>query len=273
MKIFIALLLTVSVGYAVATETVWNTPETLGQWKSLKNVQYQVRENCAKLSGIGLDAAIMIANLKLDPALYNTLTYRYRAIGVTPTRGQFYFANKGTLFNSNQLWRLPHMIADGKWHTATATVQSMADPDIWFKGGKVTALRFDPTDKAGGEIEIAELKLSFIPSNGGEINKVQKTVPLWNSANKFSGWSADRNLTCQVTPEGLKLNLLKRDSRIINKSLMLDPQEFNTFVYRYRATGTGNDAGQLFFAADDGKIAHNTLWRLPRLIADGKLRW
>ena len=80
MKIFIALLLTVSVGYAVATETVWNTPETLGQWKSLKNVQYQVRENCAKLSGIGLDAAIMIANLKLDPALYNTLTYRYRAL-------------------------------------------------------------------------------------------------------------------------------------------------------------------------------------------------
>ncbi len=270
MKIFIALLLTVSVGYAVATETVWNTPETLGQWKSLKNVQYQVRENCAKLSGIGLDAAIMIANLKLDPAWYNTFTYRYRASGINPSRGQLYFANEGIRFTADRMWRLPHMIADGKWHTATVTVQSINNPDMWFKGGKVTALRFDPTDKAGGEVEISELKLSFVPGNGGDINNVQKSAALWNSANKFDGWSADRNLTCQVTPEGLKLNLLKRDSRIINKSLMLDPQEFNTFVYRYRATGTGNDAGQLFFAADGGKIAHNTLWRLPRLIADGK---
>lgn len=270
MKKFLAHLLAGSALCAAPAETVWNTPETLGRWQSLKNVRYQVTENSAKLSGIGRDAAIMITGLELDPSSYNTLTYRYRATGVNPSRGQFYFANEGSRFTADRMWRLPYMIVDGKWHTVTVTVQSMADQNLWFKGGKITALRFDPTDKAGGEVEIAELKLSFVSGNGGDISKVQKSAVLWNSANKFAGWTADRNLTCQVMPGGLKLNLLKRDGRIINKTVMLDPQECNTFIYRYRASGTGQDAGQLFFAADGGKIAHNTLWRLPRLIADGK---
>ena len=270
MKKFLAHLLAGSALCAASAETVWNTPETLGRWQSLKNVRYQVTENSAKLSGIGRDAAIMITGLELDPSSYNTLTYRYRATGVNPSRGQFYFANEGSRFTADRMWRLPYMIVDGKWHTGTVTVQSMADQNLWFKGGKITALRFDPTDKAGGEVEIAELKLSFVSGNGGDISKVQKSAVLWNSANKFAGWTADRNLTCQVMQEGLKLNLLKRDGRIINKTVMLDPQECNTFIYRYRASGTGQDAGQLFFAADGGKIAHNTLWRLPRLIADGK---
>ena len=270
MKKFLAHLLAGSALCAASAETVWNTPETLGRWQSLKNVRYQVTENSAKLSGIGRDAAIMITGLELDPSSYNTLTYRYRATGVNPSRGQFYFANEGSRFTADRMWRLPYMIVDGKWHTGTVTVQSMADQNLWFKGGKITALRFDPADKAGGEVEIAELKLSFVSGNGGDISKVQKSALLWNSANKFAGWTADRNLTCQVMQEGLKLNLLKRDGRIINKTVMLDPQEYNTFIYRYRASGTGQDAGQLFFAADGGKIAHNTLWRLPRLIADGK---
>ena len=270
MKKFLAHLLAGSALCAASAETVWNTPETLGRWQSLKNVRYQVTENSAKLSGIGRDAAIMITGLELDPLSYNTLTYRYRATGVNPSRGQFYFANEGSRFTADRMWRLPYMIVDGKWHTVTVTVQSMADQNLWFKGGKITALRFDPTDKAGGEVEIADLKLSFVFGNGGDISKVQKSAVLWNSANKFAGWTADRNLTCQVMQEGLKLNLLKRDGRIINKTVMLDPQECNTFIYRYRASGTGQAAGQLFFAADGGKIAHNALWRLPRLIADGK---
>ncbi|MBR7144607.1 MAG: hypothetical protein IKD10_06655, partial [Lentisphaeria bacterium] len=63
MKKFLAHLLVGSALCAASAETVWNTPETLGRWQSLKNVRYQVTENSAKLSGIGRDAAIMITGL------------------------------------------------------------------------------------------------------------------------------------------------------------------------------------------------------------------
>lgn len=64
------------------------------------------------------------------------------------------------------------LIADGKWHTATVTTRTLADPESRFNGGPVTRLRLDPTDSAGGEIEISEIRFGSqkIPDTGWELD-------------------------------------------------------------------------------------------------------
>ena len=50
---------------------------------------------------------------------------------------------------------LPPLIADGKWHTAERRIDSPA----WKECRNITGLRLDPTDSAGGTLDISEIKL------------------------------------------------------------------------------------------------------------------
>ena len=71
-------------------------------------------------------------------------------------------------------------------------------------------------------------------------------MPEWNGKNSFYSWKKQANVKVDVTPEALVLTEIKADPQVISGILAIDPSKYNSFKFRYRATGTGKSGGQLF---------------------------
>jgi len=93
---------------------------------------------------------------------------------------------------------------------------------------------------------------------------------VWKNGD-FQGWSPRGNLEFRNTGKSLQLTIRSRDPKIMIDKLNIDPAQCDTLVYTYRAEGTGPRTGQLFFAADGGKIGDRNFWKLPAPVADGKI--
>ena len=108
------------------------------------------------LTDIKKDCNIGIKKLKIDPELYNTFTFTYRAEGTGKGGGQLYFAHPKQFYSDARSCRIAPLTADGQWHTVSVSPKDM---ESWLTGGNIIQLRFDPTDSPGGKIEIKEMIL------------------------------------------------------------------------------------------------------------------
>lgn len=104
------------------------------------------------------DCTVMAYDLELDPGESNTFIMVYRATGTPKSSGELYFARGKENFSDSRRWRLPALIADGQWHTMRVSDKALNNHDAWYNQGTITKLRLDPTNAAGGTLEIKEIR-------------------------------------------------------------------------------------------------------------------
>ena len=95
------------------------------------------------------------------------LEIKYRANGTGPLGGQFYYARATERFSDSRCWKLPPFNADGEWHVMSLGIDALTDRADWFADESIVSCRYDPTDSAGGRLEIAEIRITggtgFVP--------------------------------------------------------------------------------------------------------------
>lgn len=147
-----------------AADLCWEGSNSLSQWKAAYRIVCTPSDAGIKLTGIGRDAAIILAGQQINPQKINALEIKYRASGTRhTTHGQLYFSNSLGRFSDARRWNLPSLKGDGKWHTMLVTANELTDAAAWQNGGTVTSLRLDITDEPGGTIEISKIRLFHDP--------------------------------------------------------------------------------------------------------------
>ena len=152
-KTIFLLSLLLSAALFSAEPLVWNKSNNFKGWDSAVAAKKQIVDGIMILSSIKFDCRIVNRNVDFDPEQYNTFTFTYRASGGPKKKGELFFCHAGEGFSDKRRWDTPSLIADGQWHTVSITP---AVRSSWCNGGNIKALRFDPTNSAGGKIEIVE---------------------------------------------------------------------------------------------------------------------
>ncbi|MBR2625513.1 MAG: hypothetical protein IKD23_03840 [Lentisphaeria bacterium] len=135
---------------------VWNKENNFKPWKYFLHSKGVIANGMISFTEIKFDCGIEARNITpVDPEAYNTISFTYRAASTGNLQGQFFFKNDNMKFSEKTRVTLPALIADGKWHTIECQIQNPA----WKECGKITSLRLDPTDSAGGTLDISEIKL------------------------------------------------------------------------------------------------------------------
>ena len=238
---------------------VWNGENNFQNWKHFGNAAGTVVNGVITMTDIRFDCRMSNYKVNFDPKNYDTFTYTYRAFdGAGKRGGELFFSHAGEKFADKRKWSLPPMVADGQWHTVSVTPDDFTS---FRTGGMITSLRFDPTNAAGGKIEIKELKFEkrFTPP--------EKII--WNKDN-FALWTYSHNTKKEVIDGILTLTDIKKDCNIGIKKLKIDPKLYNTFTFTYRAEGTGKGGGQLYFAHPKQFYSDARSCRIAPLTADGQ---
>lgn len=255
-----ALFLGMTVAVADSGMPEWNGKNSFYSWKKQANVKVDVTPEALVLTEIKADPQVISGILAIDPSKYNSFKFRYRATGTGKGGGQLFYARTPGRFSERDMWSIPKLADDGQWHTMILGPDTLVNPKSWTEGGIVVQLRFDPTDSAGGKIEISNM--SFCRIDSGK--------PEWNGKNGFDGWKAHANTKVDITPETLVMSDIKADPQIISGKLAIDPKKYNAFQFRYRATGTGSAGGELYFASKPYTFSAKNYWRIPKLNNDGQ---
>ena len=169
------------------SSAVWNSGNNFPGWKHFSNATGIVADGVITMTDIRFDCRMSNFKVNFDPKNYDTFTYTYRAFdGAGKRGGELFFSHIGEKFSDKRSWPLPPMVADGQWHTVSVTPDDFTS---FRTGGMITSLRFDPTNSAGGKIEIKELKFEkrFTPP--------EKII--WDK-NNFALWTYSYNTKKEV---------------------------------------------------------------------------
>ncbi len=93
---------------------------------------------------------------------------------------------------------------------------------------------------------------------------------IWNAQNKFGKLGEPQRMKVENTGELLVFTDIERDCGLTILEAALDPSQMNAFVYTYRAEGTGDTTGELFYARANERFADAHRWGLPPLNGDGQ---
>lgn len=255
---FVSFFLTAAVLSGNA-EMTWNREKgNLKEWRSVSNARGTVKDGTLTVTDIRRDMLITKKGLKIDPKKYNAFTFTYRAEKSSQLGGQLYFAGEGERFTDACKWLVPRLTADGKWHTMSVMSDDMSS---WLGKKGIVALRFDPTDGAGGKIEFSEFKLENLKER--PVYSTPLDLPV-------SHWVRAGNAKKSVDNGTLILTDIRPDSQLYSKGVNIDPADYNAFTFTYRATGVRAIGGQLYFIRKGEGFSEESRWKTPKLIADGK---
>ena len=162
-----ALFLGMTVAVADSGMPEWNGKNSFYSWKKQANVKVDVTPEALVLTEIKADPQVISGILAIDPSKYNSFKFRYRATGTGSAGGELYFASKPYTFSAKNYWHIPKLNNDGQWHTMTLTTDALSNPQSWTEAGTIVHLRFDPTNSAGGKIEISEMSFFFNKTASG----------------------------------------------------------------------------------------------------------
>ena len=131
------------------------TTEFLG----VGNAVLERRPGVLTFTEIGKDMKLTCRLPPFFAAEVKGLEIRYRATGDGKAGGQlFYCVGSSRTFSDRRKWSLPPLVRDGEWHVMAVGLDRIANRDDWMNAGIVDTFRFDPTDSAGGTVEIAYLR-------------------------------------------------------------------------------------------------------------------
>ena len=94
----------------------------------------------------------------------------------------------------------------------------------------------------------------------------------WNVKNGFQAWSRIANARKSLTPEGLKIEVLRNDPFLTAKPLEIDPTKYNCVEIEYKAEGTTPYEYAVLYYSADGKFSEKQSVYLKNLVCDGKWR-
>lgn len=157
MKILLILSLAVLFGSLRGEVLCWKG-SSLALWQAKRNVKCTPSGKVLKITFDRDDPQIEGPEIRLDPSKFNCFSITYRAKNLKGTQGEMYFAHAPDDFSSRKYWLIPRLKADGKWHTVTVNAKALYNVHNWFEGGMIKKLRLDPVNKAGGVMEISEIK-------------------------------------------------------------------------------------------------------------------
>lgn len=160
-NVFLAVCCSAAV-FACAADIEWNAANRFGEPEYLRCAG-KIESGLLVITDIDRDSHITLGNLAIDPKAYDGFACRYRATGTGKGGGQLYFSWARNTASDRRRLNLPQLIADGQWHEYEVHAKDAACAASWFGGGFIRELRFDPTDAAGGRIEIEWLKLLAAP--------------------------------------------------------------------------------------------------------------
>ena len=143
-------------GILYAEKIVWNKDNNFNGWNNSYLAKRKIENGLLTLTEIKFDCRLLNMKVDIDPGKYNTFTFTYRATGGLKKSGEFYFSHAGENFSDARRWVIPPLVADGQWHTVSISPKNQKS---WQTGGNIKSLRFDPTNSAGGKIEIREIIL------------------------------------------------------------------------------------------------------------------
>ena len=185
-KFVLILLITIFSGMLYGNSLVWNKDNNFKDWTFAYLAKKEISDGILVLTNIKFDCQIAAFNLNIDPEKYNTFTYTYRVTGGQKTKGEFYFAHLNEKFSDSRRWNTPALNNDGQWHTVSVSPHSLKS---WVEGGMIKSLRFDPTNSAGGKIEIREMRLEW-----RDLSKKKAIIdgPVWPAV-KSELWTKNEN--------------------------------------------------------------------------------
>ena len=153
--------------HEISQTNVWKN-ESLKKWKLFSNCDVKFTNGNLVVNVTKNDCRILATDVNINPKDANNLVIIYRATGTPKSLGELYFARDKENYSDARRWRIPALIADGQWHTLVLTDDAINNKKAWYNNGNITKLRLDPTNAAGGKIEIKEIR--FAPKK-----KVKKT--------------------------------------------------------------------------------------------------
>jgi len=261
MKKIYILIAIYCAGLLSAAPQIWNKSGKLDTWKALRNVTGDFKNGIIILSDIKSDPQLISEKLNLDTEnlCYFSMRYRYTNPGKKIKGGELYYAQGNSRFSDRAKWILPPLQADGKWHTLTVSDKALVNKNSWVDGGTVTHLRLDPVGVDGGKLEIAEIAL-YSPA----------IKPIWDKETHFPGWTVFSDVTVQAEKDTLSLTDLGKAPRIVNNAVKFNAENFDSFSFRYRASGGSGQWGYLFYAKDNGRFKSAQFWSIPPLKADNQ---
>ena len=259
-KLLLAALPFMLLGSLSAETAVWNKENNFDGWKVAYNTLTKIEEGVFKLYNIKFDPYICNLKADIDPEKYDTLVYTYRTTG-KKRGGQFYFNHAGEKFSDRRAWRLPEMIGDGQWHTFKVKPDNL---ESWKKGGRIIELRLDPTDSAGGTVEIKEIRLE----KSAEVPA--PAVYKFDASNNFGPQVLFARCSGKIANGVIKLDELKVDNSIYFRKLNIDTSKYDKLVITYRANGMGSKNGQFYFTAGSKPFNGANCWVIPPLKSDNQ---
>ena len=92
----------------------------------------------------------------------------------------------------------------------------------------------------------------------------------WNVKNGFRQWTRIANAKKTVTPDGLKIEILREDAFLTAKPLQLDPAKYNCIEIEYKAEGAVPHEYAVLYYSADGRFSEKHSVYIKNLVCDGK---
>ncbi len=262
---FLALLFALAACAFGETVISWNAGNGFPGIDDSHNLEYTITDKSLILNNLLYDSSLTFRGLALDPGRCAALVIRYRATETGDRSGQLYFTNiLARKFEESFKWVIPPLVADGEWHEVRIESRNLQDRAKWYGGGTVDSIRLDPTDSAGGRVEIEFFRFE------GDGGPASKTATAWSSASDFGEWNESRNATTEIVGDCLAIAISAGDPQVINRDVKIDPLEFDSVVIRYKATGVGDRPGQLYYSHEGEGFSDGMYWSVPPLENDGE---
>lgn len=171
------LLLGLAVFPALAETPFWNAENGFKGMVCQDGVEGGVTNGVFRMTITGRDCKLLLTpSVPLVTTETDALVIRYRAKDGPFAGGQFYYARGDERFSDAYRWTLPPMRADGEWHDMVLGNDALTDRVGWYDEEPVTRFRYDPTDSAGGVVEIAEIRFRQVATDAAVASSVKTTA-------------------------------------------------------------------------------------------------
>ncbi|MBE6380944.1 MAG: hypothetical protein E7047_08450 [Lentisphaerae bacterium] len=267
IKLFSALAMVFGACCAWASATGWDFSQDQPDWNQSKKLTAIGVDDGLELNIVAYDSYIGNYNVDIDPVKYPRIKIVYSATGLPEkTSGELFFTGERTSeFGKAGYFRIPSLIVDGKEHTLIldANKDLPAGARMWFMEKRIKQIRLDLVNQFPGKIVLK--KVEFLPDAESEATS-------WDFTQPQPGWSYKRHLNMKTTPEGLVMDVFKRDSQIGNSRVNIDTKVYSKVKIVYSATGFGGKTcGELYFAGEKNPaFSDGRNFIIPSLICDGK---
>ncbi len=180
---------------------VLNAANGFGKITCVSKASAKLEDGVLKIFDMAFDYEMYFGVHPFFTAEVDSIDIRYRAFDMEADRfsGQLYYAPGSEEYSGGRCWNIPHLEADGEWHTLHLTEKNLPDPGDWRGCGILSRFRLDMTDAPGGRIEISEI--AFRRKDGGKPSAERATVsPELASALEGDAWPAVKPETFGKTP-------------------------------------------------------------------------